>query len=133
MRKSNSRKIKVLGGAWLGLGGLAFGTVLVVSLQVLFSSQDVEGGFVGGLIFVLVLLAVGAVFSVNGFAPLRRNSVARPLVAISSLILLIPSVAGTAAGGIGVPLLLVVVPSLWLTLSRGGKKAFESHIARENG
>ncbi len=68
---------------------------------------------------------IGAIGMVNGVALLRRTPIARPLLAISSLVLLVPSAA------LLVPL-LVVAPSLWLTLSRGGKEAFEIYIARES-
>ena len=101
--------------------------------QILFSREDVEGGGWAGLIFVLVLLVLGPIFMVNGLALLRRNPAARPVLAISSLVLLIPSAVGVVAGGIGIPALLVVVPSLWITISRGGREAFESYMAKENG
>ena len=119
MPGTNNRNIKILGAAWLGLGGITFAIVLVALFQILFTSQEVEGGNWGGLVFVLVLLVLGSIQIVNGLALLRRNPVARPLIAISSLVLLLPSVFSVFP-------LLVVVPSLWLTLSRGGKKAFES-------
>ena len=63
---------------------------------------------------------------VNGLALLRRNRVARLVLATSSVVLLLPSLA------LIVPL-LVVLPSLWLTLSGDGKDAFEIYMARENG
>ena len=69
---------------------------------------------------------VGAICMGNGLALLRRNPVARRLLAISSLVLLLPS------AGFVVPL-VVVLPSIWLTLSPGGKEAYESYMARENG
>ena len=69
---------------------------------------------------------IGAIGMVDGLALLCRNPVARPVLAISSLVLLLPSAAFI------VPL-LVVVPSLRLTLSKDGKEAFESYIGRENG
>ena len=81
----------------------------------------------------MVLLAVGAVQMVNGLALLRRNGIARPVLVISSSLLLIPSVTGLAAGGMGIVPLMVVVPSLWLTLSTRGKEAFQSYMARANG
>ena len=126
MPGTNNRNIKILGAAWLGLGGITFAIVLVALFQILFTSQEVEGGNWGGLVFVLVLLVLGSIQIVNGLALLRRNPVARPLIAISSLVLLLPSVFSVFP-------LLVVVPSLWLTLSRGGKKAVESYLAIETG
>ena len=63
---------------------------------------------------------------VNGLVLLSRIPVARPVLAVSSLVLLLPSVA------LVVPL-LVVGPSLWLTLSNDGKEAFGSYMARANG
>ena len=69
---------------------------------------------------------------IPGLALWRRNPLARPPLIISSLVLLVPS-AVSVVTGTGIPFLLVVVASLWLTLSRGGKEAFESYMARENG
>ena len=125
MLGTNNRKFKVLGAAWLVLGGLAFAVALLAIAQVIID-PSAEDGFIQGLVFVLVFAVVGAIGMVNGLALLRRHPVARPLVAISSLVLLIPSAFSL------VPL-LVVAPSLWLTLSRGGKEAFESYVAKENG
>ena len=79
-----------------------------------------------------MLLVLGAIPTVNGFALLRRHPVARPVLAISSLVLLIPSALGVVTG-IGIPLLVVVVASLWLTLTRGGKEALEGYMARAIG
>ena len=128
----------VLGAAWLVGGVLAFAIALFAIAQVIIDPSAAEGGFWGGFVFVMVLLVLGAILSVNGLALLRRNPVARPLIAISSLVLLILSVPGLASLATGgnptsVLALLVVVPSLWLTLSGGGKKAFESYVARANG
>ena len=69
---------------------------------------------------------------VNGLTLLRRNRIARPLIAISSLVFLIPSLP-LVLTGIGIPVLLILVASLWLTLSTRGKEALESYLARENG
>ncbi len=126
MAETADRKFKILGAGWLVLGGLASAIVLLALAQILFLPQEVEDGFWGGLIFVLVFFVVGAICLVNGLALLRRNPIVRPLLAISSLVLLIPST-------ILVPLLGVVAPSLWLTLSRGSKDALESYVAREHG
>ena len=137
MPDTKNRKFKILGAGWLGIGGLALAVVLLALVQFAIawfqfaqgnapSPVEVEDGFWNGPIFVLVFLVVGSICLVNGLALLRRNPMARPVLATSSLVLLIPS-------AILVPLLGVVAPSLWVTLSRGGKEAFESYMARENG
>ena len=112
------RNIKILGAAWLFLGGTT-----------LYAALDLRHI---GLVFVLALLVWGSVQVANGLTLLLRYPVARRLLTISSLVLLIPSITGALAI-IVIPALLVVVGSLWLTLSKNGKKAFESYIARENG
>ncbi len=76
-------------------------------------------------IVALVFLVIGAICTVSGLGLLRRNPVARPFLIISSIVL-VPLV------GLLVPILLLA-PSLWLTLSGGGKEAFESYVARANG
>ena len=121
MLGTRDRNIKLLGATWLVLGG----TVLFVALDL--------GHF--GLVFSLVLLVWGSVQVANGLTLLLRYPVARRLLAISSLVLLIPSIYyGVFSFNLaGIPILLVVVASLWLTLSKDGKKAFESYIAREDG
>ncbi|MDA1347919.1 MAG: hypothetical protein O3A47_03510 [Chloroflexi bacterium] len=135
MPKANNRNIKILGAGWLVLGGIFLAIALVAFLSVVIGNDPDGQAFESGdkwWIVVLVLLALGAVPMVNGLALLRRNPVARPLIAISSLVFLIPSAAG-AATGVGIPFLLVVLASLWFTSSKNGKKAFESYVARENG
>ena len=132
MLRNSNRNIKILGAAWLALGGLAFAIALVGIATLIIDPSEAEDGFWGGAIFVLIILVLGAIQTVNGLALLRRHPVARPVLAISSLVLIIPSTVG-AVTGIGVPFLLVVAASLWLTFSRGGKKALESYMARENG
>lgn len=72
-----------------------------------------------------MFLAIGVICVVSGLGLLLRSPVARPFLIISSIVF-IPLV------GLVVPL-LVLAPSLWLTVSTGGKKAFESYMARENG
>ena len=127
MPESNDRNVKILGAAWLVLGGLAFALVLTSLFPLV--QGNTPSPFEAGdewPIVVLVFAVVAAIGMVNGLALLRRNPVARPLLAISSWVLLLPSAAFL------VPL-LVVVPSLWLTFSRGGKEAFESYLAREDG
>ena len=71
-------------------------------------------------------LVIGTIGLTSGLALLRRHREARAILVISSLLLALPST------GLVVPL-LVVVPSLWLTFSRGGKETLGSFIARENG
>ena len=116
MPESNNRKFKVLGVAWLGLGGLGLAYIFISLLVYGFAP-----------VLVLLGLVFGTIGMVNGLVLLRRNPIARPLLAVSSVALLVPS-----AALFGLPL-LVVAPSLWLTMSRGGKKALESYMARENG
>ena len=128
MPEASNRKFQVLGAAWLGFGALAFAIVLLALSQFLFANAqgtELEDGFWNGVVFVLVLLVLGSIPTVTGLALLRRNRVARPLLIASSLVIL-PSAAFV------VPL-LVVAPSLWLALSRSGKEAFESYIARPSG
>jgi hypothetical protein len=132
MFKTNDGRIKLLGGAWLVGGGLFLAIALFAIAQFIISPSADEGGFWGGAIFVLVLLVVGAIYSVNGLALWRRNMEARPFLAVSSLVLLVPSAVG-AVGGIGIPAFLIVVASLWLTLSKGGKEAYQSYMARVAG
>ena len=119
-------KIKILGAGWLVLGGLA----LVFAIVTLFplalgdapTATEVSDGY---WVFAALGLVIGAIGTVNGSALLRRNPVARPIL-LGSSILLLPS------AGLVFPL-LVVAPSLWLTLSEGGKVAFASYLAKENG
>ena len=118
--------IKILGAAWLGLGGIAsiyvIGTLISLALGNTPSATDVSDGY---WVYFWGALVIGTIGMVNGLALLRRNSAARPLLLISSVVLLLPSI------GLLVPL-LVVVPSLWLTLSGDGKEVYTSYIAREN-
>ena len=135
MRGTKNRNIKILGAGWLVLGGIFLALAVMAFLSVVIGDDPATAAFEAGdkwPIVVLVLLGIGAILTIPGLALLRRNPVARPLIAISSLVLLIPSAYG-ASTGIGVPFLLVVVVNLWLTLSRGGKEALESYTARENG
>ena len=123
MRWGNNRNFKILGAAWLVLGGLGFALV-VLNLTLDYPPSATEGSD-GYWVFLILYLVMGAIGLVNGLALLRRIRVARRLVAISSLVLLLPSAAFI------VPL-LVVGPSLWLWFG-GGKEAFESYIARDSG
>ena len=135
MLGTNVRKIKILGAGWLFLGGIFLALAFAALLSVVIGDDPATWAFESGekwWVVVLVLAAVGAIPTVNGLTLLRRNPAGRPVLAISSLVLFIPSAVAVVAG-MGVLFLLVVVPSLWLTLSRGGKRAFESYMARENG
>ena len=127
MPEANDRNIKILGAAWLGLGGLAFAYAFISLFPLAQgnapTATEVSDGY---WVFVGLGLVIGAIGMVNALALLRRHPVARPVLAISSWILLLPAAAFV------VPL-LVVAPSLWLTLSRSGKEALESYMATENG
>ena len=132
---TNNRKIKILGAGWLVLGGIFLALALLAFLSVVIGDDPTGQAFESGdkwWIVVLVLLGLGAIPMANGLALLRRNPAARPLVAISSVVLLIPS-AASAVTGLGIPFLAVVAFSLWLTLSQRGKEALEGYMARENG
>ena len=140
MSETKHRKFKVLGAGWLGLGGIFLALAFVAFLSVVIGDDPEGQSFEAGdkwWIVVLVLLGIGAILTVPGLALLRRNPVARPLITISSLVILIPSVVGVVASGDGVAALFLVVPlvvpSLWLTLSSGGKEALESYMARAEG
>ena len=87
------------------------------------SAEEVSDGY---WVFFLGAIVIGVVGMVNGLGLLRRYPVARSLLAISSLVLFLPSI------GLVVPL-LVLVPRLWLTLSRDGKGTLKSYMAREGG
>ena len=130
-----NRNIKILGAGRLVMGGVFLALAMIAFLPVVIGDDPETQAFESGdkwWIVVGVLLVLGATFAVNGLALLRRYSAARLFLAISSLVLLIPSVV-FVVGGVGVPLLLVVVPSIWLTLSRGGKATLERYMARANG
>jgi hypothetical protein len=126
MSETNDRRFKILGAAWLGLGSLSFAFVFSQLFPLAQgnapSATEVADGY---WVFVVLGLVIGAIGTANGLALLRRIPVARRLLTISSFVLL-PS------AGLVVPL-LVIAPSLWLTLSRDGKEAFEGYVSRENG
>ena len=135
MRGTMNRNIKILGAAWLGFGGIFLALAFIAFLSVVIGDDPETQAFEAGdkwWIVVLVFVGLGAVFSVNGLALRRRYPALRPVLAISSLVLLIPSVVGVVTG-VGAVLLLVVASSLWLTLSRAGKKTYASYMARANG
>ena len=123
MALETNRRFKILGIAWVGLGGF-FLVVVLINMLPLVQGNTPEGLFESGSgwwIVDLVFLSIGTIWMVNGLALLRRNPAARSLTVVSSLLLL-------PASGLVVPL-LVVAPSLWLVLSRGGKEAFERYLA----
>ncbi len=126
MSETSDRRFKILGAAWLGLGGLSFAFVFSELFPLAVgnapSATEVADGY---WVFVALGLVIGAIGTVNGLALLRRIPVARRFLTVSSFVLL-PS------AGLMVPL-RVIAPSLWLTLSRDGKQAFEGYMARENG
>ena len=127
MPATNNRKFRILGAAWIVLGGLIFAFILVSLFPLV--QGDTPSPFEAGdewWIVLLVFAAVGAILTANGLTLLRRNPIARPFLVISSLVLLLPSAA------LVVPL-LVLVPSLWFTLSRGGREELDSYMAGENG
>ena len=118
MPKTSYRKFKILGAAWIGLGGLGFAYVtanLFSLAQGNVGETEVREGF---WVYFGLALVVGAIGMVNGFTLLLHHPVARPLVLISSLVLLIPSAV------LMVPL-LIMLPSLWLMFSSDGKEAFK--------
>lgn len=123
MAETNDRKFKILGAGWLGLGGLAFAFAFITLFPLAQgnfpSATQVSDGY---WVFVALGLVFGAIGTVNGLALLRRIPAVRPLLAISSITLL-PSATLVFP-------LLVVLPSLWLTLFTDGKKAFGSYMAR---
>ncbi len=130
MLGTKNRNIKILGGAWLAGGGVAFVVALFAVAQLIIAPSAAENEVIGGLAFVVVLLVLGSVGIVNGLVLLRRNPIARPLIAISSLVFLVPSLPGLVKGDIGSVLtLLVIAASLWLTLTRSGKDVLESYLA----
>lgn len=127
MSGTNNRLFKILGAAWLGLGGFSCAVVFINVLP-LFQGNTPSGLFESGdgwWIVDLVFLVVGAMCLVSGLTLLRRNPVSRRLLVISSMVLL-------PLSGLLVPL-LVAAPSLWLTLSGDGKEAFESYMAKQIG
>ena len=135
MPVTKNRNIKILGAVWLGLAGLSFAYSFFGLLEFLFTALlNIAEGFSafqgeedGGFIVALLLLWLtgGVIGIVTGLALLRRKPIARRYLLLSSLLFL-PSAQLVFP-------LLVVAPSLWLTLSRGGKKALESYMARGNG
>ena len=126
MPETNNRKIKILGAAWLGLGGLALAFAFVSLFPLTQgntpSATEVSDGY---WVFAALGLGIGTTGLVNGLALLCRIPAARPLLAISSWVLLLPAAAFV------VPL-LVAMTSLWLTISSDGKQALGSYMAREN-
>ena len=50
MLGNSDRNIKILGAAWLALGGLAFAIALVGIAQLIVDPSEAEDGFWGGVI-----------------------------------------------------------------------------------
>ena len=93
MPETTNRKFKILGTAWLALGGIFLALALLAFVSVVLGDDPDAQAFEAGdkwWIVVLVLLGVGAILMVPGLALLRRDPVARSLLIISSLVLLIP-------------------------------------------
>ena len=140
MLGSQNRNIKILGGLWLVLGGLAFARAISAIIQF-----KIEPSAAADWVdYFLGMLVVGSLHMVSGWALLRRNPLARPLLAISSFVLLVfyaglvaappeYSGAGRTSQIGGVLPLLVLVVVFWLTLSGRGKEALKSYVARNNG
>ena len=74
MLGTTNRKIKILGAGWLVLGGLAFARAFFAIAQF----PSASGDWVATLVVSLVL---GSIHMVSGWALLRRNSLARRLLA----------------------------------------------------
>ena len=93
MLGTKNRNIKILGAAWLVLGGIFLALALVAFLSVVLGDDPAAQAFEAGdkwWIVVLVLLVLGGIPMVNGLALLRRHPGARLFIAISSLVLLNP-------------------------------------------
>ena len=124
MPKPNDRGIKFIGVGWLGLGALG----LVYVLFGLLSPEGITPGEAavreGYWWYFLMALALGAIGMFNGFALLLRYPVARLTLAISSWVMLLPALVFVFP-------LLVLLPSLWLTMLQGGKETFTRYLARE--
>ena len=92
MPETKNRNIKILGAAWLSLGGLALAYAFVSLFPLAQgnapSATSVSEGY---WVFVALGLVIGAIGTVNGLALFRRNPVARLVIAISSLVLFLPS------------------------------------------
>lgn len=89
MTETGTGKFKILSAAWLGMGGL-FLTYALPNLFSLAQGNAPSAGAVSeGYWFYLVgALVMGAIGMANGLALLRRSPVTRPLLAVSSLVLL---------------------------------------------
>ena len=125
MAQTSNRNFKILGAAWLVLGGLALAFAFITLFPLAQgdgpSAEAVSEGY---WVFALLALVMGAAGMVSGLALLRRSRIARPALVTSS-VLLLPTVS------LVVPL-VVVGPSLWLTLTRSGKEVLESYMAKDN-
>ena len=104
MRGTKNRNIKILGAAWLVMGAVFLALAIIASLSVVLGDDPAGQTFESGdkwWIVVLVLLVLEAIPTVNRLALLCRSWLGRRLLAISSLVLLIPSAVG-AVTGIGI-------------------------------
>ena len=140
MRGTNNRNIRVLGGAWLVLGVVAFARALLgIAEQIIDPS-----GAADWVDHSLGMAFLGSVHLATGGVLLRRVPKTRPILAISSFVLLIWYVLGATnppeydgAGRISaigsVPPLLVLGISLWFTSWGRGKQALERYMAKANG
>ena len=127
MAETNIRNIKILGAAWLGLGSLGFVYAFVALFPLTQGDTPSPTAISEGYwVYLLGALVIGIIGMVSGLALLRRYRVTHRILAISSLVLLLPSAA------FWVPL-LVLLPSLWLTLAPDGKEAYERYMTTENG
>jgi hypothetical protein len=134
MHAGQNRNISILGGLWLVLGGHA-----IVRAVVAFAQHLIEPSAAADWAdFSGYMLVLGFIHMVNGWALLRRNQMARPLLAISSFVLIVlyalsfgppPEYSGAGDNGfvLSIPVVgVVMTASLWLALSGRGKKALKS-------
>ena len=140
MHWSQNSSLRALGGASLVLGGLAYVRALSAIAQFRIEPAAADDW----VDYSLGMLVVGSFHMVSGWAVLRRNRLVRPLLAISSFVLVIfyagsvvtpPQYAGAGRIGLvgGVLHLLALVPIFWLTFSSASLPALKSHVVRNNG
>ena len=100
MPETTNRKFKILGTAWLALGGIFLALALLAFVSVVLGDDPDAQAFEAGdkwWIVVLVLLGVGAILMVPGLALLRRDPVAR---SDSSMLLTHPCSGPAARPGV---------------------------------
>ena len=140
MHWSQNSSLRALGCASLVLGGIAYVRALsaIAQFRIEPAAADDWVDYSQGM------LVVGSFHMVSGWAVLRRNHFVRPLLTISSFVLLIfyagsvvtpPQYAGAGRIGLvgGVLHLLALVPIFWLTFLGTGKETLKSHVVRDNG